>query len=120
MHPPLPHTVAINPALSALIDAVESIFLTPEDVAARWHYSTSHLSNWRGAQLGPAFVKIGSGKILYRLSEILAWEKAGESAHVTFERLAFALSTVPGLDAATRGRIESHLQTTVFAKQDST
>ena len=115
---PIPRTVLTNPAYSALLDAVDSVLITTEELADRWRLSVSHLTNLRQAQRGPASIKLATGAVRYKLAEVLAHEKHGECAQVTFDRLAFALSTVPGLDPAMRGRIENHLRDTVFKRAE--
>ena len=50
-------------------------FLTTAEVAARYRgeISVGTLRNWRSAQIGPAFVKIGKA-ILYPIEELDAWD----------------------------------------------
>jgi len=52
-------------------------YLTPEELSARYHgrIAIRTLANWRCTGNGPKFTKIG-GRILYLMSEVLAWEKA--------------------------------------------
>ena len=54
----------------------EIIFLTPEEVAARYRgqISVGTLCNWRAARIGPQFVKIGKA-VLYPLSELENWDR---------------------------------------------
>lgn len=56
-------------------NATEPIFLTPEEVSARYRgeISVKTLSNWRNKGEGPLFSKIG-GKIFYQLDKLVAWE----------------------------------------------
>lgn len=51
-------------------------FLTPSDVAERYHgnISVRTLANWRSAGTGPAFTKIG-GSIMYPLNKLAEWEE---------------------------------------------
>ena len=53
------------------------VFLTPVELAERWKMSTHTLQNWRVQNAGPTFTKMGegrSGKVLYRLEDIEAYE----------------------------------------------
>lgn len=54
-------------------------FLSPTELAKRWHSSPGHLANLRGASRGPAYVKIGN-KVLYDLADVEAYEQAGRVA----------------------------------------
>lgn len=54
----------------------EKQFLTPKELSDRWEgrITVRTLANWRSSQSGPPFVKIGGG-ILYRITDVLAWEE---------------------------------------------
>ncbi len=51
-------------------------YLTAAEVAQRYGNSVkeSTLANWRFKKVGPAYSKIG-GRVLYRLADLLEWEK---------------------------------------------
>jgi len=51
-------------------------FLTPAQLLARWKHSVTlaTLATWRSRNTGPAYVKVG-GKVLYRVSDVEAYEK---------------------------------------------
>lgn len=56
----------------------EAGFLTPAQLASRWHMSTRTLKEWRVSGTGPAFFKPsgdGGRKVLYRLSDVERWER---------------------------------------------
>lgn len=53
------------------------IFITPEQLAARWQMSKDTLANWRVKHTGPTYTKIGMGKntkVLYKLADIIEFE----------------------------------------------
>ncbi len=50
-------------------------YLRPNELAARWHISWKTLARWRWTGDGPRFLKV-SGKVLYRLEDIEAFEAA--------------------------------------------
>ncbi len=52
----------------------EKICFTQKELARRWTLSHRTLERWRWAGEGPAYMKIG-GRIVYRLDDILAFEK---------------------------------------------
>lgn len=60
-------------------EPVNQTFLTPSDLAERWHMEVKTLSNWRNLGRGPAYVKLGQGKttrVLYPQEAVLAYEQA--------------------------------------------
>lgn len=59
--------------------------LSPRELGDRWHCSVGWLANRRCAGLGPSYLKIGT-KVLYRLEDVEAFEKAGRVEPI--ERLA--------------------------------
>jgi hypothetical protein len=58
----------------ARIPSVE--FLTAEEVSVRYRgaITLGTLRNWRAMRIGPPFIKIGKA-VLYRISELDAWDK---------------------------------------------
>ena len=48
--------------------------LTPKELARRWTISHRTLERWRWAGEGPAYMKLG-GRVVYRLEDILAFER---------------------------------------------
>jgi predicted DNA-binding transcriptional regulator AlpA len=60
---------------------LSDIFLTQRELSARYHVSGRTLERWRGTGDGPAFVRIGPRRVLYRLSDCEAWAAARTYAH---------------------------------------
>ncbi|MCW3784571.1 helix-turn-helix domain-containing protein [Defluviimonas salinarum] len=52
-----------------------SSFLNENDLAKRWRKSPRTLQRYRADRTGPAWIRIG-GSVLYRLSDVLAFEEA--------------------------------------------
>ena len=50
-------------------------YLRPDELAGRWGISPKTLARWRWTGEGPRFLKV-SGKVLYRLEDIEAFEAA--------------------------------------------
>jgi hypothetical protein len=65
------------------------VFLTSEDVVARWNgaLTTWTLERWRSRGTGPRFTKMGS-RVVYALSDIESFE--AESRHLSTRRKAGA------------------------------
>jgi predicted DNA-binding transcriptional regulator AlpA len=56
-------------------------YLNQREVAARYHLSERTIERWRGTGDGPAFVRIGRRRVVYRLADCEAWAAARTSAH---------------------------------------
>lgn len=54
-------------------------FLTPQQVADRYHVALKTVYKWNTNGRGPRLVRIG-GSVRYRLSDLVAWETTQESA----------------------------------------
>ena len=55
-----------------------SDLLTPDKVAELLHISPRTLANWRWLKRGPAYVKLGERKVLYRQKDLDFWmDEAG-------------------------------------------
>jgi hypothetical protein len=67
------------------VPAVDTEFLTPAEVAARWNgrIGVRTLNNWRSTGNGPPFTKIG-GAVLYPKDKLVAWEESN-TVHSTSE-----------------------------------
>jgi hypothetical protein len=52
----------------------ERAFLTGKELAARWRLNNQTLANWRHAQKGPPYIRVGS-RVLYPIEGIHAYEK---------------------------------------------
>ena len=56
-------------------------FLTTEELAAHYRTVPATLRYWRHVGKGPQSIKVGR-RVLYRVSDVLAWEQAQEAAQV--------------------------------------
>jgi hypothetical protein len=57
---------------------MNELFLTSEQLAARWHLNSATLNQWRCNNRGPRYVKM-NGRVLYELYEIKKFEEAKRS-----------------------------------------
>ena len=53
---------------------METDLLSPEELGERWRLSTETLRYWRWNGRGPTYIKL-NGPILYRMEDILQFEK---------------------------------------------
>lgn len=56
----------------------ESVMLTAEQLHARWlgQVSLQTIHSWRSKGRGPAFVRLESRRVVYRLDDVVAYENA--------------------------------------------
>ena len=93
-----------------LLRLCESIMVTPEELAKHWRMSRDYLANVRRAGRGTPHVKLPTGRVLYRLSDILAAELQGTAGNITLDRIDLALLTMPKLPPELRMQIAAHLK----------
>lgn len=110
----LPPEIAANPRYAALVAMADELFITPKELAARWGVSVARLGQLRAKRKGPAWVKIAGGGVRYRLSDVVAHERAGEGGPLSVDRLRAAIETLPDFDALERATIAVHLLRTLF------
>lgn len=59
---------------------MSEIFLTPDELAARWKLRCKTLQDWRRLGKGPKFVQFGGkyGNVRYRLEDVEQYEQEHE------------------------------------------
>jgi hypothetical protein len=55
---------------------MNAIHITAHQLGTRWGIDPKVLCTWRCEGIGPSYLKLGSGRIIYRLSDIEAYESA--------------------------------------------
>lgn len=55
---------------------MNELFLSEQDLAARWAMSSKTLTRWRCDRRGPPFVKLGK-MVRYAMSDVLEFERNG-------------------------------------------
>jgi hypothetical protein len=88
---------------------VDDVYMTTEEVAARWRMDVRNLANMRTDGEGPPFTKPGGGRVLYKMSDILACE-ARSTRGFSWSKLSKALDAYPRLNASERDRLLDHLK----------
>lgn len=105
--PPAATTDVYRPLLAL----VEDTLVSSAALALHWGYSENHLSNMRRAgQRGLPFVKLPTGGIRYRMSEILASEIAGTVGPLTLDRVVLAVASCASVPAEHRAAMVEHLR----------
>lgn len=101
--------IALDPAHAPLMDLLDGVLVTPQEVSKHLRLSESHLSNLRNAGRGLPFVKLGTGAVRYSLAEVVAHQIASTGGPITLDRIALALSAMPGMSADMRAAVCDHL-----------
>jgi hypothetical protein len=89
--------------------AFDDIFLTTEQLAARYQQEPGTLHNARCRGEGAPWVKTSTGAVRYRLADILAAEAAGTRGF-SWRKLKEALDEYRGLTAGETERLLKHLK----------
>ncbi len=112
----IPRKLEVDPAFAPMLRLTDGIFLRPGELARHWRITVGHLGWMRRNNKGPAHVKLGR-HVVYRLSDVLAYEIAKQRGPVTPDSLAIALASVPALPPAARDMITSRLTEVLFNKE---
>jgi hypothetical protein len=91
-------------------EAATEMFFTPQELADRWRLdSVQTLSNQRSQKIGPPYVKLKTGKILYRVSDILEYERSSLKG-LTLDAVIRAVNSCPWMGEFERRQLVSHLK----------
>ena len=110
---PIPRAIVEDATMLPLFQMLRDTMVTPGEVATRWRYSEDHMSNMRRRCKGPPFIRLPSGGIRYRLSDIITAEFDGMGGPITLERVLLAVTACRSLSAEARGDLIFHLQATL-------
>lgn len=110
---PLPHSLDTDPSYRPFLALSEGLFITPRELARHWRLTIGHLAALRRQGKGPAYVKI-AGRVVYRHSDILAFELRNAAGPVTPDSLAIAMASIPALSPKARDLIAQHLERQLF------
>ena len=93
-----------------LLQLLSDVFVTSSELAAHWRYTQTHLCNLRKRNAGVPHIKLASGGVRYRLSDIIAAEIEGTSGPMTIERVCLALAACKDLSAQDRAIAQAHIR----------
>lgn len=94
------------PVLEKSIPDQFDLYMTPEEVASRLRQSTQTLANLRARGEGLPYVKLASGAVRYKMSDVLTMERDGLTGF-SWAELAKALERFGGLDVE---KLMAHLK----------
>lgn len=106
----LPHTFTNVEAYAPLAAMMRGVLMTSKELGERWRFSDEHLCNLRRAGRGLPFLKLDTGAIRYRQSDIIAAEIAGTCGPLNLDRVLVAVAACPDLSDAHKLAVQAHLR----------
>lgn len=106
----VPHVLTNHAAFAPVLEMCRGVLLTPAEVGARYSYTEEHLCNLRKAGRGWPFMKLETGGIRYRLSDLLAAELRGTTGPLTLERVEQAVAACDSVPLEHRAAMVKHLR----------
>jgi len=105
----IPEVISADKSLAPLSAVLSDTLMTVNELARRWSYqSEGNLANARRAGKPPAFIKLPSGGIRYRTSDVLAVESGNHGFN--FEKALDVLSFCPGVSLKLRAEVDAFLR----------
>lgn len=116
-----PHGLPVPSAMLAehhapIIDMLSDTLITPDQLAKRWGHGTDVLSNLRRARRGVPWIKLPTGRIRYRLSDIIRAEATGRAGPVTVDVVRFALMGLAGISPQLRETIARRIESIIASE----
>lgn len=90
-------------------DHLYEMFITTRELAQRWRTEPSTLQNQRASTRGLPFVRTPTGRVLYRMSDVIEAEISGMRG-ISIDRIENALRKCPHLDARTNRLVAGFLR----------
>jgi len=108
----VPRVIANVEAYKPVLDMMRGVMMTTRELGERWRFTDEHLCNIRKAGRGVPFIKLGTGAIRYRQSDVIAAEIAGTCGPLNLDRVLVAVAACPGLKEAEKFAVQEHLRLT--------
>lgn len=96
-------------AYRPLIDLLSDVLMTSDELCSHWRYTPTHVCNLRKRGKVP-FIKLYSGAIRYRMSEIIEAEVAGTLGTITVEQICLVLAACEKLSPKDREIAQAHIR----------
>lgn len=97
-------------AYKPLLAMLESILISPSELAEHWRVGTGSLASHRHANAGVPFLKLSTGRVRYRLSDVIADEIQGMRGPLTLDSVLLAVAACDGVSLETRAIVQRHLR----------
>lgn len=102
---PTPKNVIHAPLFRPLLNVLDDVLLTADEVAQRFRLTVDTLSNQRRANVGLPFVKFETGAVRYRASDVIAYQIHGSAGPVTLNEVELAISAASDVPEHYRVRV---------------
>lgn len=102
---PIPAVVSRDATLAPLLEHLRDTLVPSARLSERWGYSEYYLANARRRGGPIPWIKLPGGRILYRMSDIMAAELGGVRGPVTTAQACEWLAAQTWLPAADRERL---------------
>ena len=93
----------------ATVEALDEIFFNTEQLAARWHQRVETLQNQRSAGVGLPYLKLPTGAVLYRASDIIDAEINGMRG-LSVDRMVKIVKECPLIDSRKAEAVAAYLR----------
>lgn len=110
MIPVSPAAAHESKAYQPLLDMLSGVFITPKELADHYRYSEEHLCNLRRRKRGWPFIKLPTGGIRYRVSDVIAAEIRATEGPLTVDQVCLALAGCTKLTLEQRAVAQEHLR----------
>ena len=105
-----------GPEFGPLVGLMSDLLISGADLADHWGYTETHLSNLRKAGKGVPWIKLPTGGIRYRMSEVLSAELSGRAGPLSLEHVLLAVSACKAVPAEHRATLLEHLKAALDRK----
>lgn len=109
MLPIVKRVLRMPDAYRPLLDLLSDVLMTSDELCSHWRYTPTHLCNLRKRGKVP-YIKLYSGAIRYRVSEIIEAEIAGTSGTITVEQICLVLAACEKLSPKDREIAQAHIR----------
>jgi hypothetical protein len=97
-------------AFRPLLNMLSDVLITSDELCRHWRLTPTHICNLRKLKKGAPFIKLPSGGIRYRVSEILAAEVRGRGGPLTVDCVCLVLAACEELTVEQRAIAQRHVR----------
>lgn len=111
----LPKPTVTPSVLAPVLPFLDAVMMTAKEVATHWRMSPEYIANLRRRPGdGPTHVKLPSGAVRYRLSDVVLFELVGQRG-LSPETAYLAIRSVPDVSDPIKDRMCAALARACFA-----
>lgn len=105
-----PRIVSEVEAYRPLLELLDDILVTSKFLADRYGYTEVHMANLRKHNRGWPYIKLKTGGVRYRLSDVIAAECPNRGAPLTVDSVCQALARCTELSTEQRAILQAHIR----------